>query len=135
MFAKLIQSASIRSRHFASAGLIAFFAMAFGPLSLHLPGRTPAESVPVHMVVTVEAHHGTEVPDIRPQDVTVRQGNERAQVTDFIQLRDDRARLELFVLVDDALLPTSLGPQLRRFIASQPDSTMIGVAYMRGERH
>jgi hypothetical protein len=86
------------------------------------------------MVVTVEAHHGTEVPDIRPQDVTVRQGNERAQVTDFIQLRDDRAHLELFVLVDDALLP-SLGPQLRRFIASQPNSTMIGVAYMRGERH
>ena len=57
--------------------------MAFGPFSFHSPGRTPPGGVPVHMVVTVEADHGTEVPDIRPQDVTVRQGNERAQVTDF----------------------------------------------------
>ena len=76
--------------------------MTFGPLSLHLPGRTPAEGVPVQMVVVVEAHHGTEVPDVRRQDVTVRQGNERAQVTGFIPLRDDRAGLELFVLIDDA---------------------------------
>jgi hypothetical protein len=85
-------------------------------------------------VVTVEAHHGTEVPEIKQQDVTVRQGKERAQVTDWIALRGDRAGLELFVLVDDALTPTSLGTQLedlRQFINSQPDTTAIGVGYMR----
>jgi hypothetical protein len=86
------------------------------------------------MVVTVEAHHGTEVPEIKQQDVTVRQGKERAQVTDWLPLRGEHAGLELFVLLDEALTPMSLGPQLDdlgRFINSQPDTTMIGVAYMR----
>jgi hypothetical protein len=82
----------------------------------------------------VEALHGTEVPDIKLEDVTVRQGKERAQVTDWIALREDRAGLELFVLLDEALNPTSLGTQLedlRQFINSQPDTTAIGVGYMR----
>jgi hypothetical protein len=86
------------------------------------------------MVVTVEAHHGTEVPEIKQQDVTVRQGKERAQVTGWLPLRGEHAGLELFVLLDEALTPMSLGPQLDdlgRFINSQPDTTMIGVAYMR----
>lgn len=134
MYAKLIQRFSLTRRHFVSTGLVAFAVTALGPLSFHSPGRTLAETVPVHMVVTVEAKHGNEVPDIRPQDVTVRQGKEQVQVTDFVPLSGERAGLELFVLLDDALLPTGVGTQLedlRRFIASQPETTAIGVGYMR----
>jgi hypothetical protein len=86
------------------------------------------------MVVTVEARHGREVPEIKREDVTVRQGKERLQVTDWLPLRGEHAGLELFVLLDDASTPTSLGPQLedlRRFIDSQPETTAIGVGYMR----
>jgi hypothetical protein len=86
------------------------------------------------MLVTVEARHGAQVPEIKPQDVTVRQGKERVQVTDWIPMQGERAGLELFVLLDDALRPVSLGPQLedlRRFIISQAETTAIGVGYMR----
>jgi hypothetical protein len=86
------------------------------------------------MLVTVEARHGAQVPEIKLQDVTVRQGKERVQVTDWIPMQGERAGLELFVLLDDALRPVSLGPQLedlRRFIISQAETTAIGVGYMR----
>jgi hypothetical protein len=56
------------------------------------------------------------------------------QVTDFLPLQGDHAGLEFFVLLDDASLPTSLGPQLedlRRFVSSQPETTAIGIGYMR----
>jgi hypothetical protein len=85
------------------------------------------------MVVTVEAHHGTDVPKIKREDVTVQLGHDRAQVTDWIPLQGDRAALQFFMLIDDAA-DTSLGSQLedlRRFIRSQPETTAIGIGYMR----
>jgi hypothetical protein len=85
------------------------------------------------MVVTVEARHGTEVPAIKREDVTVHEGRERLQVTDWVPLEGEHAGLELFLLLDDSS-STSLGSQLddlRRFINSQPETTVIGVGYMR----
>jgi hypothetical protein len=92
-----------------------------------------AGMVPVHMVVTAEARHGGEVPVIRREDVTVYQGRNRAQVTDWVPLQGERAGLQLFLLLDDASA-TSLGSQLediRQFIATQPPTTLIGIGYMR----
>jgi len=63
------------------------------------------------MVVTAEARHGTDVPVIKREDVTVNQGRERMQVTDWIPLEGEHAALQLFVLVDDASGAT-LGAQL-----------------------
>src|SRR3984893_12277687 len=91
-----------------------------------------AGMVPVHMVVTAEARHGGEVTVIRREDVTVYQGRNRAQVTDWVPLQGDRAGLQLFLLLDDASA-TSLGSQLediRQFIVSQPASALIAVGYM-----
>lgn len=116
------------------AGLFFLVASTFVTFPTSSSGGLPAGTVPVHMVVTAEAHKGTEVPDIRPQDVSVLQGKERMQVTDFLPLQGDHAGLEFFVLLDDASLPTSLGPQLedlRRFVSSQPETTAIGIGYMR----
>jgi hypothetical protein len=92
-----------------------------------------AGMVPVHMVVTAEARHGGEVPVITREDVTVYQGRNRAQVTDWVPLQGERAGLQLFLLLDDASV-TSLGSQLediRQFIATQPPTTLIGIGYMR----
>jgi len=93
---------------------------------------TPA-AVPVNMVVTVEAKHGANPPEIEREDVMVYEGRERDKVTDWLPLRGDHAGLEFFILIDDAA-NTSLGSQLddiRQFILAQPQSTKIGVAYMQ----
>jgi hypothetical protein len=125
---------TMRTSYFASAVLIACAGLTLGSQAVMSREPAPAGTVPVHMVVTVEARHGTEVPEIKREDVTVRQGKERLQVTDWLPLRGEHAGLELFVLLDDASSPTSLGPQLedlRGFINSQPETTAIGVGYMR----
>ena len=59
-----------------------------------------AGMVPVHMVVTAEAHHGAQEPDIRREDVTVFLGRTRTQVADWVPLRGEHSGLELFLLLD-----------------------------------
>jgi hypothetical protein len=87
----------------------------------------------VHVVVTVEPRHGSNVPVIQREDVMVYQGHDRAKVTDWVPLQGEHAGLQLFFLIDDAA-NTSLGSQLediRQFIHAQPSTTAIGVAYIR----
>lgn len=96
--------------------------------------EAPAGSgVAVQMVVTVESHHGSEVPVINRDDVMVHEGKDRDKVTGWVPAQGDHAGLELFILLDDSS-STSIGTQLediRKFIAGQPSSTKIGVAYMQ----
>ncbi len=94
--------------------------------------RQPA-GVPVHVVVTVEAHKGKEPPVINREDVMVHEGRDRDPVVDWVPAQGEHAALELMILLDDGS-NTTLGTQLddlRNFISSQPDTTTIGVAYMR----
>lgn len=89
--------------------------------------------VPVHMVVTVEARKGPEVPVVNREDVMVHEGKDRVKVTDWVAAQGDRAALEFFVLLDDSS-GLSLGSQLgdiRQFILGQPPTAKIGVAYMQ----
>ncbi|MGA6982488.1 MAG: hypothetical protein WBZ11_13110 [Candidatus Sulfotelmatobacter sp.] len=98
-----------------------------------LEAATDSQSPPVHMVVTVEALHGSEVPEVGRRDVMVLEKRNRDQVTDWVPAQGDNAALELFILMDDSS-NMSLGTQLddlRKFIDSQPASTKIGVAYMQ----
>ena len=106
---------------------------ALGAQSLFAQEAASSAGVPVLMVVTVEAHQGKEIPVINREDVSVQQGRDRAQVTDWLPLQGDHAGLELFLLLDDAS-DTSLGLQLedlRQFINAQPATTAMGVGYMR----
>jgi hypothetical protein len=85
------------------------------------------------MVVTAEPTRGAEVPAIHREDVLVYEGHERDEVKDWIPLHGENARLELFLLLDDAS-QTSIGSRLediRQFIKSQPATTAIGLGYMR----
>src|SRR5271165_6295880 len=87
----------------------------------------------VNLVVTVEARHGSNVPDIGREDVMVYEGRERDKVTGWLPLRGEHAGLELFIMLDDSS-NISLGSQLediRQFIDAQPATTKIGVAYMQ----
>src|SRR5215475_13635305 len=89
--------------------------------------------VPATLVVTVEARHGSTPPVINREDVMVYEGHNRDEVTNWIPLQGNRAGLELFILIDDGL-STSVDVQLndlKKFIASQPPTSAIGIGYMR----
>jgi hypothetical protein len=93
----------------------------------------PSTGAAVNLVVTVEARHGSNVPEITRDDVMVYEGRERDRVTGWLPLQGDHGGLEFFILLDDSSSVT-LGSQLddiRQFINGQPPTTKIGVAYMQ----
>ncbi len=104
-----------------------------GARSVAAPAAAASTETPVHVVITVESHKGSEVPVLKPGDVMVHEGKARDKVVDLVPAQGDHAGLELFVLLDDSST-TSLGTQLddiRKFILAQPSTTKIGVAYMQ----
>jgi hypothetical protein len=107
--------------------------LACGGRSLSAQQSPAGSGIPAHMVVTVEPHHGSDVPAVHREDVMVYEGKDRDPVTEWIPAQGDHADLELFILLDDgsdASLGTQLG-DLRKFIDGQPSSAKIGIAYMR----
>ena len=87
----------------------------------------------VRAVITVEAKHGKDVPEIQKGDVMVYEGRDRDQVTDLLPLVGEHAALQLFVLIDDAAsgaVDTQL-QDIRQFVRNQPATTLIGIGYMR----
>jgi hypothetical protein len=119
-------------RYFALEIILTMAVLAISNIPL-VGQQAPSSGTPVHMVVTVESHHGTNVPAINREDIMVYEGHDRDQVTDWLPLQGDHAALELFLLIDDAS-NTSLNSQLedlRRFVSSQPSTTAIGIGYMR----
>jgi hypothetical protein len=92
-----------------------------------------ATEVTANLVITVEARHGSNIPDIQRDDVMVYEGRDRDRVTGWLPLQNDHAGLEFIILLDDSA-SVSLGSQLedlRQFINAQPPTTKIGVAYMQ----
>jgi hypothetical protein len=121
-----------RYQFFGNA-LLSLFVWAFGAIALSAQEAAPASGAPAHMVVTVEAHHGSEVPIIHREDVMVYEGKNRDTVTDWVPAEGDHAALELVLLLDDES-GTNLGSQLddlKKFIEGQPESTKVAVAYMQ----
>lgn len=122
----------MRNRHLKPSLFVVVALLAFSsPATSQEPPA--AGMVPVHMVITAEARHGAQEPDLNREDVTVYLGRTRTQVADWAPLRGEHAGLELFLLLDDSS-DVSLGSQLedlRQFILLQPPTTLIGVGYTR----
>ena len=85
-----------------------FIANAFLSLAIWMCGartllaqQTSEGGVPAHMIVTVEPHHGSDVPVVNREDVMVYEGKDRDKVTEWIPAQGDHADLEFFVLLDD----------------------------------
>jgi hypothetical protein len=97
------------------------------------PAQTPSpDTVPVSVIVSVEAKHGKEIPPVVREDVRVLKGRDRLQVTDWVPLQGSQSGLELFVLIDEAS-GTDVASQfddLRRFMEAQPGTTAIAVGYL-----
>ncbi|MGB9235706.1 MAG: hypothetical protein WCC04_14945 [Terriglobales bacterium] len=92
-----------------------------------------ANGTPVHMVVTVEPRHGSDVPTINREDVMVYEGKDRDQVTDWEPAQGNHAGLELYILIDDSS-STALATQfddIKKFISEQLPNVKVGIAYMQ----
>src|SRR5271167_5377 len=109
--------------------LVAVTALLAGVRPIASQENSPPAGPAVNLVVTVEARHGSNVPDINREDVMLYGGRDRDKVTAWMPLQGDHAGLELFILLDDSS-NISLGSQLediRQFISAQPATTKIGV--------
>jgi len=90
-------------------------------------------TVPVSMIVSVEAKHGTEVPAVSREDVTVFHDHNRLQVTEWVPVQSEEAGLQLFLVIDEGVTMT-VGLQfddLRHFMVEQPPTTVMALGYMR----
>ncbi|MGA8540905.1 MAG: hypothetical protein WB566_15485 [Terriglobales bacterium] len=115
----------------SAIAVFAMWACFSGSLVAQQPA--PATGATAHMLVTVEAMHGSNVPAIGREDVMVYEGRDRDKVTDWVPAKGDQAGLDLVIMLDDGANFTlaSQLDDLRKFITEQPASTRIGVAYMR----
>lgn len=90
-------------------------------------------TVPVTITVSVEAKHGKDIPAIYREDVRVFHDHDRLKVTNWVPLQGAQSELELFLLIDDST-DSTLGLQfddLKKFIATQPETTSIAIGYIR----
>lgn len=102
-------------------------------LYAYQPQSSTSGTVPVTTVVSVEAKHGKEIPTIYKEDVRVFQGKNRQKVQDWVPCTGEQASLELYLIIDDAT-DASLGSQfddIKKFINSQPETTMLALGYIR----
>lgn len=114
-------------------GVVAGAGMLTTGTSLRAADTAPNNTVPVMMTVTANVAGNKRMPEINREDIVVRQGKSRLEVTEWVPARGDRAGLELFILIDDNA-DSRIALQyddLREFINAQPASTLIGVGYMR----
>lgn len=99
-----------------------------------LSATPPTDSAePVHVVVTATPHKGAQVATVNSSDVGVYQGKERDQIAAWIPARGDHAALDFYILIDDTsrdVIATQFN-DLRKFIAAQPPTTRIGIAYIQ----
>jgi hypothetical protein len=119
-----------------SIGLGVMLALLIGTVFGPIASANDADSsnqVPVHMVVTVKARHGDQVPVVAANDVKVFQRDKQDMVSSWVPFQGDRAGLQLFILIDDTS-GDSVSLQFKsieKFIDEQPASTSIGIGYMR----
>jgi hypothetical protein len=113
--------------------LLSLAGMLAGISAAHAADTVVKSTVPVSMTVTASVPGDKRMPDLSQDDILVKQGKERLQVTNLIAARGENAGLELFILIDDSV-DSRIGLQfdeLRSFIEDQPPTTLIGVGYMR----
>ncbi len=109
-----------------------FVVLSLLPMQAQDGGSTTAS--PVQMTVRVRVlGKNKRMPEVNREDIIVRQGKDRLQVTRWTPISSDRDPLDLFILIDDGAR-TSVSSQfgdVRDFINLLPKTTSVGVGYMR----
>lgn len=86
-----------------------------------------------NLIVTAGGHHGQPPPEVTRDDISAEVDHHPAQIAAWVPLRGDQAALELYIVIDDGANP-DLGIQfrsLKAFMNAQPETTRIGLAYLR----
>lgn len=113
--------------------ILAIF-LAYGSQSKLWSAQQPSsEIVPVSVVVSVEARHGNDIPEVNnKEDVRAFEGRNRLTVTDWVPLRGSQAEMQLLVVIDDAVAQgvANQFEDVRRFLNAQPPTTAIAIGYM-----
>jgi len=104
--------------------------LAFGQTHPLLSAQSTG-TVPVQMIVTVEALHRGDIPPVTRDSVTAFRDTEKLPVTGWLPLQGENASMDLYLLLDEAAgpMPTQLN-ELKRFVSFQPATTSVGIAYM-----
>ena len=118
-------------RHIRSCVLIisAVLALALSPLAR---ARNGSSDPPITTVVTALGPDYSAPPPITREDVSVYSKNAKLNVTEWEAAQGERAKLQLAILIDDAVSPGALGLQfndLKSFIQEQPADTEVGIFY------
>ncbi len=122
-------------RYFSAMALAGFLCA----LSWCAPGvsaqdkSAAASTAQVHVVITDAAlRSDAEAPPLQKEDLRVKQGKNFLDISQLIAAQGENNALQLFILIDDTLDPTSVGnnlTDLKEFVKAQPASTVIGVGY------
>jgi len=123
----------MRLRYFEVPVVLAL-AIGFSLTAPSWPAQQPSSiTVPVNVVVSVEAKHGKDIPAVTRDDVMVFRGHDRLRVTGWIPLQGNQSALELLILIDEGsgLNVASQFGDIRNFMNAQPDTTAIAVGYMQ----
>ena len=118
------------------ATIAASFAAAFAaPPVAPANAGTNAGLAPAQIVVTAIPARGANAPDnLSADDLAVALDKKPARVLRTERLSGPQANMQLFILIDDSLRGSALGvqlPELKRWVASLPANTEVGVGYMR----
>jgi hypothetical protein len=79
---------------FLLKALLGLIVLVSVPISVYAQ-NAGVQGTPTHVLVTVEARHGKDVPEISRQDVMIYEGHDRDQVTDLVPAQGEHAGLEL----------------------------------------
>ena len=97
------------------------------------PAAAAGNTVQVHMVITdAKLRLNDEQPPLQLSDLKIDVGKKATKATQLIPAQGDAAALQMMILIDDTLDPgvgNSL-QDLKDFVAAQPATTVMAVAYM-----
>lgn len=126
---------SIRSRSDRSATIIRLFvafAISLVVLTACAGAQSMSSDTSVATVVSALGPDYSTPPPITKDDVIVHSGNTELNVTGWEPANGGHADLQLAILIDNAVNPSAIGPQLndlKSFIEQQPPDTQVGVFY------
>jgi hypothetical protein len=108
-------------------------AVTLGPFTLHSEENAPPETVQVHVVVTDAAlRTDQDLPPLKLEDVTVKQGKKPVKVTQVIHAGGETGAIQLMILIDDTMNTQggNLIQEIKSFVGSLPPGSTVGVGYM-----
>ena len=114
----------------ASLSTLALFTIA--STAAAAPQAPAAEGVPVRITVTaVSREKGQEPPELKKDDFLIYQNHQRRPVLDFVRQSGDNNKLDVYVVVDDAV-QTDVTLDYRdigNFVHELPSTARVGVGY------